>query len=307
MEGREQNNNCCIFSVKQNQLTKMKKCFMFASALLCTSAVLANHSKLNNRIEILSKEAVSVTISITADGKPVKGALVRITSSGMAVGAATSDETGKAAISLPTYGKQLVTIQVSHAMYKDQKLAEIVLENGATFDFVLKSKTESAEMITTESQEKVAKIEEKTAKSEEKTTEYETDAEKLAREREEAVRSQEQLRKEREEAERIATEKKKAAEEKQNTVEKTRETADKERSEAERIKQEAASTTTEEAKRREAEAKQRQQEEAERLKTLEGSKLTDAKAAEDKAKQEAAQKQKEQEKERSEAEKKAKE
>lgn len=75
----------------------------------------------------------------------------------MPIGSATSDDFGKAMIAIPTYGNQLVQIQVMHSLYKDQKMSDIVLVNGKTFDFILKSKTESVDEITSESEEKLIK------------------------------------------------------------------------------------------------------------------------------------------------------
>ena len=272
----------------------MKKSFIFASLLFCTSAVYASTTETTVVIEKSEKEAITITINVSSAGKPVKGALVRITSGTLSIGASSTNELGVATIAIPSYAKQLAIIEVSHSLYKTQKLPEIILENGKAYTFILKGKAETAEEITTESAEKVTKIEEKTAKSEEKTTQYEKEAEQLSAEKEQAVKSAEQLRKEKEEAQRVAEEKQKAAELKQAEVDKQKEANQKELDEAQKIKDANAAKLAEDTKRREEEAKQRAAEAAEREKAMQNGTLVDAKSSEEKAKAEAEAQQKEQ-------------
>ena len=190
----------------------MKKSFIFAGVLFCCSVAFGSNLVTNGLINETRKEAITVTINISCSGKPVKGALIKITSDGMPIGSSTSDDFGKATISIPTYGNQLVQIQIIHSLYKDSKMSDVVLVNGKNFDFILKNKTETVDEITNESEEKINKIEDKTVKSEDKTTQHEKDAEKYSTEKEESAKYQEQLSKEKEEAVRLAEEKNKLAE-----------------------------------------------------------------------------------------------
>ncbi len=186
----------------------MKKHFVFYCLILLASL----HSyPLQAKSNISAvKEALTVNVSVSCDGKGVSGAMVKLVTKvgGITIGAAATDASGKALISVPTYGKQLVSIQVTHAMYRDGSLSDLVLENGLTYAVPVKSRTQSAEVVASNSAEKVAKAEDKTAKSEEKASNYEREAEQHAADKEKAAASQEQLKKEREEAERAAAEKK---------------------------------------------------------------------------------------------------
>jgi len=107
------------------------------------------------------KEGLSVTISATYGSEPVEGALVKITHERTVVGAGNTDANGSANISLPQYGKQLVTIEVYHSLYRASKLKDIVLENGKTYSFSMKSKSETVEEITAESAKTESKLESK--------------------------------------------------------------------------------------------------------------------------------------------------
>ena len=236
----------------------MKKSFIFASLLFCSSVAFGSNLITNNLTNETRKEAITVTINISSNGSPVKGALIRITSDGMPIGSSASDDFGKATISIPTYGNQFVQIQIIHSLYKDQKMSDVVLVNGKNFDFILKNKTETVDEITNESVEKINKIEEKTVKSEEKTTQHEKDAEKYSTEKEESAKYQEQLSKEKEEAVRLAEEKNKLAELKKAEAEKKQIEADKKLEEAQKSKEQNGTQVADDAKKREAEAKQRE-------------------------------------------------
>jgi hypothetical protein len=191
----------------------MKKIILVCGLLVCGQSSVVFAGDKSSITTNFKKEAVTVTVQVLSAGKPVKGALVKVVSlvGNITIGAGTTDEGGKAIVAIPTYNKQLISIQVSHSMFRENRLDDIALENGKTYGIQLKSRTESADEVTAESSEKVNKLEEKTVKNEEKESQYRNDAEKYAAEKEKAAASNEQLRKERDETEKSASEKQSAA------------------------------------------------------------------------------------------------
>ena len=61
-------------------------------------------------IEILERKAISITINASNNGEPVSGALVKILGDGMVIGAGNTDASGAATISIPQYGKQVLSL-----------------------------------------------------------------------------------------------------------------------------------------------------------------------------------------------------
>ena len=243
----------------------MKKVVFFIVFSFSLSLMLHARSE-NSFLGSAKIDAISFTVSAKSeDGKPIEGALVKITSSGITIGAGTTNNVGNAIIRIASYEQQLADVSVSHSLYKDQFLTGITLAEGKIVAISLKRQTATADVIAEKTEEKVAKIEDKTTKANEKTTQYETEAERLAREREAVQQSQEQLIKEREEAQRIAEEKKRQADQKQLEADEARMALEKEKAEAQRIKDEElrkadldAAKRAEEARRREQEAQNRQ-------------------------------------------------
>ena len=158
----------------------MKKYLILIGCLLVGQISLHAKQTRIDATETIQREAVTVSISVTSNGVAVKGAFVKITTGTITIGAGMTDDKGVATISIATYGKQISNISVTHAMYRDEKMIDQVLENGRAYTFALKSKGESAEEVTTESNEKIKEIEEKTQRSEQKTAELEKEALKLA-------------------------------------------------------------------------------------------------------------------------------
>ena len=190
----------------------MKKNFLLVGLILASFGA---YSFQNTHTAILGtevREGVSVVINVTSSNGPVAGALVKITNNGMTIGAGTTDATGKSSISIASYNRQFVQIEVSHALYKNEKLIDVILETGKAYALTMKSKSESAEVITEKSEEKVVKIEEKTQNANEKAEESKQNAEKYQENKTAAEKSQEQLKKEQEETQRLADEKRKNAE-----------------------------------------------------------------------------------------------
>ena len=72
-------------------------------------------------IENVVIDAVSVSITVTAEGNPVAGALVKILNEKTVVAAGTTNEMGIATIKLPTYSGEGLTIEVYHRLYKTSK------------------------------------------------------------------------------------------------------------------------------------------------------------------------------------------
>ena len=149
----------------------MKKKVLIIGLLLTSFGSYSFHTTINTRPQISVKEAISVSVSVSSTSGAVSGALVKISLNGVTIGAGTTDATGKATIAIASYNKQPVSIDVTHVLYKEQKMTAVILENGKALSFVMKSKSENAAEVTKKSEEKVTKIEEKTSNTVEKTEE----------------------------------------------------------------------------------------------------------------------------------------
>jgi uncharacterized protein (TIGR02145 family) len=130
---------------------------------------LIDEQKAINEEENSKKEGISVAVNINSSSGPVSEALVKISTNGMTIGSATTDEYGKATVTFPTYyGGQISTIEVSHALYINEKKTNLTPSNGSSFDFLLKSKTESTDAINQNSEKKAKNgVEEKVEKENE--------------------------------------------------------------------------------------------------------------------------------------------
>ncbi|HLU87875.1 MAG TPA: hypothetical protein VKZ44_08985, partial [Taishania sp.] len=193
----------------------MKKQIFFASLLFASVASVTFASDFKEATQVHSvntiKEAVSVTISVTSERGPVAGALIKITAGGLTIGAGTTDANGNTTINIPSYNKQLVRIDVTHSMFKDDKKVDFILENGSTIQFTLKPKTESLDAAAAREAESVKRQEEAKKAQEEAN-----------RQKEEAQKRAEQVNKEAEEARKAAEAKKAEAKAIQEEAEKKR-------------------------------------------------------------------------------------
>jgi len=124
-------------------------------------------------IEKVEMDAVSVSITVTSDGNPVSGALVKIVNEKTVVAAGTTNENGVAAIKLPTYSGEGVTIEVYHRLYKTSKKQAVVLSDGGNVPFSLRSKSTAISEVEAEAKEKEDKLNEKIQGKEESKAEYE--------------------------------------------------------------------------------------------------------------------------------------
>ena len=194
----------------------MKKGYILVATMLVSFGSFSATTVVKNPMENEIKVGVSLTVSVKSDGEPVKGALVKIVSNRMVIGAGTSDDSGNTKISIESYGDQLVTIEVFHSMYKSTKLRDVVLTEGKTFNVTMVSKTESAEDVKAESDEKVAKTQEQLEKEKQATQEAIERKEEALKKQEEAKKETEEAKKETEEAKKEAEEAKKEAEELRN-------------------------------------------------------------------------------------------
>ncbi|EPB65918.1 hypothetical protein ANCCEY_15002 [Ancylostoma ceylanicum] len=139
----------------------MKKQVFLASLFFASMGVTVYAGDVDHKITVeeISKQGISVKVAVQSERGPVVGAMVKITHNGMTIGAGTTDASGNVAISIPSYNKQLVRIDVTHAMYKEDKLVDVVLEDGKTFNFSLKPKTESLDAVAAKEAEQAARQE----------------------------------------------------------------------------------------------------------------------------------------------------
>jgi len=182
----------------------MKKRFILIGLLLTSFGAFSMNIGVEPGVKQEIKEGVSITVSVKSGDTPVKGALVKVFSARMVIGAGTTDASGNAAITINSYGTQPVTIEVLHALYKKKTLEGIKLSNGNTYNVALVAKGASAEEINAESEEKIA--EEKALIDEHTKT-----AEELAKEREEAAALAEEKKRLAEEQAQLAEQKKEEA------------------------------------------------------------------------------------------------
>jgi hypothetical protein len=163
----------------------MKRIYILVSVILASSGAFAFSENPTIVASIVSeqKAGVDVTITVNSNGTVVKGALVKIVADKTVIGAGTTSESGSVSISIPTYGDQIVTIEVYHSLYKIDKLADIKLENAKAYSFNLTSKGDSAEEIALSSEASVAKTQ--TQIDKEKAA-----AAEAAKQKEEAIQKQ---------------------------------------------------------------------------------------------------------------------
>lgn len=223
----------------------MKKVYVLVAVVLASFGTFASTEGTIVSIENNIKEGVDVVISVTSDGAAVKGALVKIVAERMVIGAGTTDEGGNVSINIASYGGQMVSIEVFHNLYKSDKLNDTKLENGKTYSFILKSKGESVEEITEESEVRVVETQEEIEKEKQ-------DAAEAVSRKEDAIKNQEQRRKEAEEAKKQAEEAIKEAEEAKKEVEAAKE-------QTEEIKKNSGSLSEEKAKQIEDDIKAREE------------------------------------------------
>ena len=143
----------------------MKKTYILVSLALISFASFTTKANINPVIESHVNNSISITVSVKSGTEVVKGALVKLVTDRMVIGAGTTDESGNTTINIQVYGGQPVTIEVFHSLYKSEKLKDLKLENGITYTVNLNSKTESVSTINSESEESVAKTTEEAEKA----------------------------------------------------------------------------------------------------------------------------------------------
>ncbi|MDB4324367.1 hypothetical protein N9963_03115, partial [Crocinitomicaceae bacterium] len=220
-------------------MKKVKNLYLFVVVALTSWGSFAVSEKPINSSNWNIKEAVSVTVSLNNGGNAVKGALIKIIGERIVIGAATSDESGNATINIASYGGQLVSIEVFHRLYKNDKLKDVKLETGKTYSFTLVGKGETIEEIQEGSEAKVVK-------TQGEIEEEKREAEEAVIRREEAVKNQEEILKEKEE---FVVQREEAKRE----IEQAKKEAEEARKEAEEIKNNSGSLSDEEQRQMESE------------------------------------------------------
>ena len=214
----------------------MKKACFFIAVLMASFTGIANSNEPPVSIEISEKAPVSVSIIATHNGEPVQGALVKIVSNRIVIGAGTTDAQGKADVKIEKYNSQVVIIEVYHRLYKTKKSKNVVLSAGAVFTYPLKSKSETVAEIATETEEKEAKRNEQIKKTNESQEEYEKRMEEAKKTQEELKTETAAIVKKAEDEKKALDEKKKEAEEAKLKAEEARKNMEEqERANAERI------------------------------------------------------------------------
>ena len=103
----------------------------FSVVFNAPSVAMSNHNEINTEV----KAGVAIVVAVkSSEGKPIKGALIKILSNKMVIAARSTDESGNAAIKIASYGNQAVDIEISHALFRPTKLNAVTLENNKVFN-----------------------------------------------------------------------------------------------------------------------------------------------------------------------------
>lgn len=143
----------------------MKNIYLLFASLFVVFSVpsiaMTNHHEI--KTEIKAGVAISVAVK-SSEGKPIKGALIKIISNKMVIAAGSTDEGGNAALKISSYGNQAVDIEVSHALFRPANLNSVTLENNKVFNISLEAKGVTEEQIKSESEQAVEELQKRKKK-----------------------------------------------------------------------------------------------------------------------------------------------
>ena len=170
----------------------MKKTYVFVAAMMTSFGSFATTVEPIVQIEQTAKEGIALTVNVTSNGKPVKGALVKIVSNKMLIATGMTTENGTLSLQITNYGGQISTIEVFHSLYKKGNISDVKLESGKTYDISLKRKSDSVNEINEE-------VEELIINTEEAITDAVKEGEDATERKETSIKTQEELKQEQDE------------------------------------------------------------------------------------------------------------